>query len=110
MRENPDDYIPFITVDQGQRRNPKRKNAGAYSSQLSIEVPTPEQINRAWEDHLKRMGQNGTYADNLEVRAFGQAYNMDVKIFRHDQVYHQRAAHDGVVRPIVYIALHVSVP
>jgi OTU domain-containing protein 3 len=82
MRENPTDFVPFITVDQGQRRNPKRKNAGAYSSQSTIEIPTEEQINRAWEDHLKRMAQNGTYGDNMEIRAFGQAYNMDVIIFR----------------------------
>lgn len=109
MRENPTDFIPFITVDQGQRRNPKRKNAGAYSSQYSLDIPTEEQVNRAWEDHLKRMAQNGTYGDNLEIRAFGQAYNMDVKIFRFEKILYQRAAEDGVVRPIAYIALHVRV-
>ena len=107
MRENPDNFKPFITVGEGQRRNPKRKNAGALSSQFSFQPPTEEQTERAWEQHLERMAQGGTYGDNMEIRAFTQAYNTDVKIFQSDLAYYVRVKDDGVVRPVAFIAYHV---
>jgi hypothetical protein len=109
MRENPDDFKPFIPVGQGHRRNPKRKNAGAFSSQFSFEAATEEQTERAWEDHLERMAQGGTYGDNLEILAFTKAYNTDVQIFQYNEILYSRAHEDKIVRPIAYIAYHVRV-
>jgi hypothetical protein len=55
------------------------------------------------------MAQGGTYGDNMEIQAFAKAYNYDVKIFLFDHAYYVRALHDGIVRPIAYIAYHVRV-
>jgi OTU domain-containing protein 3 len=109
MRENPDNFKPFITVGQGQRRNPKRKNTGALSARFSFQPSTDEQTERAWEEHLERMAQGGTYGDNMEIRAFTEAYNTDVKIFQYDIAYYVRAKDDGATRPVAYIAYHVRV-
>lgn len=110
MRDNPDDFKPFITVGQGQRRNPKRKNAGAFSSQFSFEAATEEQTERAWEEYLEQMAKGGTYGDNMEIRAFTKTYNTDLKIFQYNLALYTRAHDDGAVRPIAYIAYHVRVP
>ncbi|KAL9082527.1 MAG: hypothetical protein Q9159_006353 [Coniocarpon cinnabarinum] len=84
MRENKDDYTPFLDVLPGgaTRRNPKRKNAATFSSQSDLEMPTLEDIDRAFEDRLRRMGQGGTYGDNFEIVAFTRAYNKNVLVFQ----------------------------
>jgi OTU domain-containing protein 3 len=110
MRENPDNFKPFIHVDQGRRRNPKRKNTGAYQS--STEDVTEEQIEVAWKEYLLNMGQDGTYGDNQEIRAFTKAYNTDVEVYQKTkEVYCFRAldGEDSAVRPTAYIAYHVRV-
>jgi OTU domain-containing protein 3 len=109
MRENPDEFKPFINVEAGggQRRNPKRKNVGAYSAPFEYTAPTEEQINKAWEEHLERMSHGGTYGDNMEIRAFAKAFNVDVKIYNHGNSYYVKAEEHGT-RPVVHIAYHVS--
>jgi hypothetical protein len=109
MRETPDEYKPFVNVEVGggQRRNPKRKNVGAYSTPFDSSPPTQKQIDDNWEAYLERMARGGTYGDNVEIRAFAKAYNTDVRIHLHDYDYYVRAAHDGVVRPVAHIAYHV---
>lgn len=111
MRDNADDYKPFVPVERGggQRRNPKRKNAGAFSTPFNNEPATLEEIDRNFEVHLERMAKGGTYGDNLEIRAFSRAYNTDVKIYNYDNAYYVRAADDGAVRPIAHVAYHVRV-
>ena len=109
MRDNPDEFKPFINVEVGggQRRNPKRKNVGAYSAPFEYKPPTDEQINEAWEAHLERMSHGGTYGDNMEIRAFAKALSVDVKIYNHGNSYYVKAEEHGT-RPVVHIAYHVS--
>jgi OTU domain-containing protein 3 len=112
MRDNADDYKSFVPVERGggQRRNPKRKNAGAFSTPFNNEPATLEEIDRNFEVHLERMAKGGTYGDNLEIRAFSRAYNTDVKIYNFDNAYYVRADDDDAVRPVAHIAYHVRVP
>jgi len=84
-----------------------RKNVGAYSAPFEYTAPTEEQINKAWEEHLERMSHGGTYGDNMEIRAFAKAFNVDVKIYNHGNSYYVKAEEHGT-RPVVHIAYHVS--
>jgi OTU domain-containing protein 3 len=111
MRENPDEFKPFINVEVGggSRRNPKRKNVGAFSTPFEYIPPTQEQIDAAYEGHLSRMSHSGTYGDNMEIRAFAKAFNVDVKIYNHGNSYYVKAEEEGT-RQVVHIAYHVSAP
>jgi hypothetical protein len=111
MREHPDDFKPFINVEVGggSRRNPKRKNVGVYSAPFEYTPPTQEQIDNEWERYLERMSHGGTYGDNIEIRAFAKAFNVDVKIYNHGNSYYVKADEQGT-RPVVHIAYHVSTP
>jgi OTU domain-containing protein 3 len=111
MRANEAWYKPFIDVNPGggRRRNPKRKNVGASSSDFTYAGPTEAQVHAAWEAHLDRMSCGGTYGDNMEIRAFTKAYNTDVMIFTQNNAnYSITASDDEVERPVAYIAYHVS--
>ena len=103
MRNHPNDFKPFITVD-GERRNPKRKVTRSTSK---IEAATKQQTERAWEEHLRKMNKGGIWGDHLEITAFTRAYDHDVQIFESDKTLYHRARDDKVVRPIAYIAYHV---
>ena len=108
MRDNADDYRAFVPVEPGLgfRRNPKRKNVA--SSSINIAPITRKQIEQNWENYLKRMAEDGTYGDNLEIRAFSQVYDTDVRIYNRANNFVSRVASDGVVRRTAHIALHVS--
>jgi hypothetical protein len=111
MRSDPDSYKGFLAVDPRGvgRRNPKRKNKAGASEALQ-ETPSVAQIEAAWQDHLRRMSQSGCYGDNAEIVAFTKAYNADVLVFSYNSCnYMVRAAEDGAKRPVLYIALHVSI-
>ena len=110
MRSAPDNYKGFLAVDPTGvgRRNPKRKNKAGASDALQA-TPTEAQIEAAWQDHLSRMSKSGCYGDNAEIVAFTKAYNMDVLVFSYNSCnYLVKAAEDDVKRPVLYIALHVS--
>ncbi|KUJ16522.1 OTU-domain-containing protein [Mollisia scopiformis] len=79
MKANPGDFKPFISVETGGgfRRNPKRKNAAAGD----LTGPSESERDQAWEDYLVRMARNGEYGDNLEIRAFTEAYTVDVRVY-----------------------------
>ena len=111
MRAKMDYYKQFIDVNAGggRRRNPKRKNAGGYSSASSMVMPTEEEIERVFEAHLLEMAKGGTYGDNMELSAFSSAFQMDVKIYRHDYAYVVSPAEPGPSNGTVYIAYHVSI-
>ena len=107
MRDNADDYRAFVPVEPGLgfRRNPKRKNVASSATNM---VPiTRKQIEQNWENYLKRMAEDGTYGDNLEIRAFSQVYDTDVRIYHPANNFVSRVASDGVVRRTAHIALHV---
>ena len=110
MREHADYYKQFIDVlpGGGVRRNPKRKNAGAYSSPATYTPATPEEIERVFESHLESMARGGTYGDNMEIVAFSSAYGVDVKIYQRDFAYVVSAPGGDGHRDIAHIAYHVS--
>jgi OTU domain-containing protein 3 len=110
MRENPDEFKPFVPVGGGQRRNPKRKNAGSLSSTFEFTEATKAEIDAAFEAHLKRMSRGGTWGDNIEIQAFAHAYKTDVKIYQEGYAIYIKAAPDDTVRPVAHIARHVCVP
>lgn len=111
MREHASYYKQFIDVHPGggQRRNPKRKNAGMYSTPVSFTPPTQEEIDRVFESHLGSMARGGTYGDNMEISAFASAFGIDVKIYQHDFAYMVSAPDTGAPRQVAHIAYHVRV-
>lgn len=112
MREHADYYKSFIDVHPGggTRRNPKRKNAGSYSTPTNFTPPTPAEIDRAFDAHLETMAKGGTYGDNMEITAFCAAYEVDVKIYQKDFAYMVSGPDQTAPRDVAHIAYHVSVP
>ncbi|KAK3691257.1 hypothetical protein LTR37_018746 [Vermiconidia calcicola] len=109
MREHAGYYKQFIDVHPGggTRRNPKRKNAGAYSSPANYIPPTEADIDRVFESHLQNMARGGTYGDNMEITAFSCAYDVDVKIYQRDFAYMINGRGDDRQRPVAHIAYHI---
>lgn len=117
MREHASYYKQFVDVHAGGgiRRNPKRKNAGAYSTPISTLAPTAEEVERVFEAHLARMAKGGTYGDNMEISAFSAAFCVDVKIYQRDFAYMVSGGvgsigggGGGEKRQVAHIAYHVS--
>ncbi|KAI9880624.1 MAG: hypothetical protein M1830_001975 [Pleopsidium flavum] len=109
MREHASYYKQFIDVHPGGgvRRNPKRKNAGAYSTPVNYFPPTPEEVDRVFESHLQQMIRGGTYGDNMEITAFSAAFGVDVKIYQRDFAYMVSGRDEDVKRDVVHIAYHI---
>lgn len=109
MRDNATYYKQFIDVHPGGgiRRNPKRKNAGAYSSPSSIPSPSAADIDRVFESHLQSMSRGGTYGDNMEITAFSSAYDVDVKIYQRDFAYMISGQGEYSGRKVAHIAYHM---
>lgn len=109
MREHSAYYKHFIDVHPGGgiRRNPKRKNAGAYSSPANYVPPSQEDIDRVFESHLQNMARGGTYGDNMEITAFSSAYRVDVKIYQRDFAYMVTSDVEDDTRPVAHIAYHL---
>lgn len=115
MRDNESQYIDFLPVRKGggirsnPKRVPKRKKDGTPTYNVE-EATTAEDARSTWENYLKNMGKSGVFADNLEVQAFTQAYQMDVVIFRFDNtILHMKYKQDNVERPVAFVALHVCI-
>ena len=114
MREHGDYYKQFIEVNPGGgvRRNPKRKNAGAFSTPTSNVAPTQEEIDRVFEAHLAQMAKGGTYGDNMEIVAFSAAFGVDVKIYQREVAFMVSGSEEPLPgtaeKPIAHIAYHVS--
>ncbi|KAL8666252.1 MAG: hypothetical protein Q9202_001520 [Teloschistes flavicans] len=108
MRANSNYYKHFIEVHPGggTRRNPKRKNAGAFSSKQIPPEATAAEKDAVFEGHLTRMAKGGTYGDNMEITAFSKAYNAEVIIYRSEYAYCVRD--DGITGPhkTLHIAYH----
>lgn len=112
MRDNAAYYKQFIDVHPGggSRRNPKRKNAGTFSTSFNNSTPTQAEIDRKFEGHLQDMARGGTYGDNMEISAFSQAFHVDVKIYQRDFAYVVSTKPQGTTVPVVHIAYHVCLP
>ncbi|KAL8870927.1 MAG: hypothetical protein Q9174_003138 [Haloplaca sp. 1 TL-2023] len=108
MREDSNYYKNFLAVAPGggTRRNPKRKNAGAFASDNTSSSPTASEINAAFEGHLKRMAQGGTYGDNLEVQAATKAFNVDIQLYSTQTTYIIEAQPAGSGTKLLHIAYH----
>ncbi|KAI4106781.1 MAG: hypothetical protein L6R37_001983 [Teloschistes peruensis] len=106
MRANSDYYKHFIEVHPGggTRRNPKRKNTGAFSSKQIAPEATAAEKDAVFEGHLARMARGGTYGDNMEITAFSKAYNAEVIIYRSEYAYCVRDG--GITGP--YKSLHIA--
>ncbi|KAL8939283.1 MAG: hypothetical protein Q9211_002808 [Gyalolechia sp. 1 TL-2023] len=105
MRAHGDYYKHFIEAHPGggTRRNPKRKNAGSFSTKS--EAASPADIDAVFEGHLNRMAKGGTYGDNMEIVAFSYALNVNVTIYKRDFAFvvkDDEACRDKTV----YIAYH----
>ncbi|QIW99557.1 hypothetical protein AMS68_005075 [Peltaster fructicola] len=110
MRENASYYKQFIDVHPGGgiRRNPKRKNAGAYSTPANAVPPSEADVDRVFDSHLQSMARGGTYGDNMEITAFSSAYGVDVKIYQRDFAYMVTGmSTDDKARPVAHIAYHM---
>ncbi|KAM0716967.1 hypothetical protein Q7P37_006819 [Cladosporium fusiforme] len=112
MRDHAAYYKQFIDVHPGggTRRNPKRKNAGAFNSPANIATPTEADIDKVFEGHLDVMAKGGTYGDNMEITAFSSAFGVDVKIYQRDFAYMVSGAGaygDQTDRPVAHIAYHM---
>lgn len=112
MRDHAAYYKQFIDVNPGggTRRNPKRKNAGAFNSPATIATPSEADIDRVFEGHLDVMARGGTYGDNMEITAFSSAFGVDVKIYQRDFAYMVSGAGDygdQTDRPVAHIAYHM---
>jgi OTU domain-containing protein 3 len=112
MRDHAAYYKQFIDVNPGggTRRNPKRKNAGAFNSPANIPTPSEADIDKVFEGHLDVMARGGTYGDNMEITAFSSAFGVDVKIYQRDFAYMVSGAGDygdQTDRPVAHIAYHM---
>ena len=110
MRANGDYYKSFVEVHPGggTRRNPKRKNAGAFASKFNNQAATPAELDAAFESHLSRMAKGGTYGDNMEVVAFAKAYNVDLIIYKREHALCVKVDETSAAPKMLHIAYHVS--
>ncbi|KAH7370347.1 hypothetical protein BKA65DRAFT_471567 [Rhexocercosporidium sp. MPI-PUGE-AT-0058] len=105
MRENPNDFKPFVEVGGSLRHAPKRR----CTSKGSTKGPTQDEIDTTWEQYLKDMAKSRTYADQLEVRAFAKAYNIDVLVHGSETIYNVHITAmdtpNAAPRRIIHIAI-----
>jgi len=112
MQEHAEYYKQFLEVFPGGgiRRNPKRKNAGTFSTAQYATAPTAEEVDRVFFDHLNRMAKGGTWGDNMEIVAFSSTFGADVKIYQRDQAYMiSAAAKVNIDKRTCHIAYHVGI-
>lgn len=112
MRANATHFKQFIDARPGggTRRNPKRKNAGGCSSQALAASPSGDEVDRAFEEHLKVMAKGGNYGDHMEISAFVAAYNVDVKIYQRSYEHTIRNGGEKGSARVVHIAYHEVSP
>ncbi|KAL8733407.1 MAG: hypothetical protein Q9181_003592 [Wetmoreana brouardii] len=108
MRADGEYYKHFIEVHPGGgiRRNPKRKNAGAFATKDMSDAATAAEKDAVFEGHLGRMAKGGTYGDNMEVVAFSKAFNVDVIIYMRQHAYYIKDDEHGGGSKILHIAYH----
>ena len=85
MRTNSADFKTFLPNHPGggQRRNPKRKSRGALgldTNEVTRDI-TPQEVDHNFQRYLESMNRPGAYAGHLEINAFANAYNVNVKIY-----------------------------
>lgn len=103
MRGRAEHYKQFIDVRPASWSQKHRKQA-------HTDRPSPGEINRAFESHLLKMARGGTYGDNMELSAFSEALNVDIRIYQRDLTYLISTKAEGTVVPVLHIAYHVGSP
>ncbi|KAL8918140.1 MAG: hypothetical protein Q9172_005543 [Xanthocarpia lactea] len=108
MRANGDYYKSFVEVHPGggTRRNPKRKNAGAFATKFNYHAASPAELDAAFEGHLSRMAKGGTYGDNMEVVAFSKAFNVDIIIYKDEHALCVKVDETSAAPKMLHIAYH----
>jgi hypothetical protein len=107
MRDNPDDYKPFVFAGCDNKRE-KRRSRSRGSSNASFSAACPSDIDSIWNDHLKKMSVLGTYADNLEVSAFSAALCVEVKVYQPEYDHTVRTNIPGESEGNVRRTLHIA--
>jgi hypothetical protein len=107
MRTSSHEFKEFININigDGYRRNSPR---AGHSSNVKDKSPSPDDIERNWENYLERMSKDGVYGDNLTLKAFVMAYGVDLQVFTKDGDYKINFENDKVAEKNVMIAYHVS--
>lgn len=103
MRGRAEHYKQFIDVRPASWSQKHRK-------QENTDRPSPGEVNRAFERHLLKMARGGTYGDNMELSAFSEALNVDIRIYQRDLTYLISTKVEGAVVPVLHIAYHVGSP
>ncbi|RPB28282.1 cysteine proteinase [Terfezia boudieri ATCC MYA-4762] len=95
MRQYSSYFRLFLSVPPA-----RKKSKGKFEY-----VPASESaIDAAFEQHVKRMSQQGVYGDNIEICAFAREFGMHVKIYQREFAY--VVTGDGEERKMVHIAYH----
>ena len=116
MRANATHFKSFVVVHPGggtrrSERITKRKNPGALSKSSQSKEPTTEEVEAAFQQHLKAMEQGGAYGDNMEIIAFANSYAVNVCIYSEEMsnfLYVKCDDDSGKVARTAYIVHHVS--
>lgn len=74
----------------------------ASSFEEKIHRPTEEERSAAFNAHLDRMSLPETYGDHLEIQAFAQAYQKNVKVYTATKI-QEHCGGEGIL-PVVHIA------
>ncbi|KAG4431728.1 hypothetical protein IFR05_012783 [Cadophora sp. M221] len=90
MRQNPNNFKPFVEVDGSQRHAPSRRSAPKGSTKGSAN----EEIDMAWNQYLASMAKPSTYGDHLALLAVAKTYDMDV------MVHHQMANYNVWIKAV----------
>lgn len=113
-RTHEEDFKSFVDVQAGNgiRRNPKRKNAAPSASSSDAFGPTPDEIDEAWKNRLRRMAMDATFGDSLEIRAFAAEFKVDVRVYCMPKsayfIHCGESLAEGEERQVIHIALNVS--
>ena len=78
MARNQKEFKDFFDVETagGARRNTMRSTRGKGSAKL----PSQEERDKSWRQYIWKMRKLGTWASQLEIKAFVKVYQMDVRI------------------------------
>jgi len=81
MRKHSTYFKLFLSVP------PARKKQSKGNSKSEFVPPSESAIDAAFEQHVKRMSQQGVYGDNIEICAFAREFGVHVKIYQREFAY-----------------------
>lgn len=102
LRLHSEHYKKFFSIEP--RRNPRRrvKDAG---NPVCHKSPSTHELDNAYEIHLERMAEDGTWADNMELQAFAEARQTNVTVYQGNEAFVVTPRENqGSEKPTVYIA------